>query len=58
MKSKFQSKQEVVINAPLEKVWDYNQDLSKIADYHPQVDKVDLISGKQCPAHIQWRAGA
>jgi hypothetical protein len=47
MKPKFQSKQSVVINAPSEKVWDYNQDLSKIADYHPRVNKVDLISGKQ-----------
>jgi uncharacterized membrane protein len=45
--SKFQSKQSVIINAPIEKVWKYNQDLSKIADYHPRVNKVDLISGKQ-----------
>lgn len=43
----FQSKQEVIINAPLEKVWEFNQDLSKIAAYHPRVDKVELISGKQ-----------
>jgi uncharacterized membrane protein len=47
MKPKFQSKQEILINAPLEKVWEYNQDLSKIAEYHPRVTKVDLISGKQ-----------
>jgi len=47
MRPKFQSKQSVVINAPIEKVWEYNQDLSKIADYHPRVNKVDLISGKQ-----------
>lgn len=47
MKPKFQSRQSVIINAPIEKVWDYNQDLSKIADYHPRVNKVDLISGKQ-----------
>lgn len=47
MKPKFQSKQEVIINAPLEKVWEFNQDLSKIAQYHPRVDKVDLISDKQ-----------
>ena len=47
MKPKFQSRQEVIINAPLEKVWEYNQDLSKIVQYHPRVDKVDLISGKQ-----------
>lgn len=47
MKRKFQSRQEVIINAPFEKVWEFNQDLSKIAVYHPRVDKVDLISGKQ-----------
>lgn len=47
MKPKFQSKQEVIINAPLEKVWEYNMDLSKIAEYHPRVNKVDLVSGKQ-----------
>ena len=47
MKPAFQSKQSVIINAPIEKVWEYNQDLSKIADYHPRVNKVDLISGKQ-----------
>jgi len=47
MRPKFQSKQSVIINAPIEKVWEYNQDLSKIADYHPRVNKVDLISGKQ-----------
>ena len=47
MRPKFQSKQTVIINAPIEKVWEYNQDLSKIADYHPLVNKVDLISGRQ-----------
>ena len=47
MKPKFQSRQEAIINAPLEKVWEFNQDLSKIAAYHPRVDKVDLVSGKQ-----------
>lgn len=47
MRPKFQSKQEVIINAPVEKVWEFNMDLSKIAEYHPRVNKVDLISGKQ-----------
>ena len=47
MRPKFQSKQEVIINAPLETVWKFNQDLSKIAEYHPRVNKVDLISNKQ-----------
>ena len=46
MKPKLQSRQEVTINAPLEKVWEFNQDLTKIADYLPRVDKVDLISDK------------
>ncbi len=47
MRPQFQSKQEVIINAPLEKVWEFNMDLTKIAEYHPRVNKVDLISGKQ-----------
>ncbi len=47
MRPRFQSKQEVIINALLEKVWEFNMDLSLIADYHPRVNKVDLISGKQ-----------
>ncbi len=45
MRPPFQSKQEVVINAPLEKVWEFNQDLARIAEYHPRVQQVDLISG-------------
>jgi hypothetical protein len=44
----FQSRQEVCICAPLQKVWEYNQDLRKIADYHPRVNKVDLVSGTSC----------
>jgi len=47
MRPKFQSKQSLIINAPLEKVWEFSQDLSRIADYHPRVNKVDLILGKQ-----------
>ena len=47
MRPKFQSKQEVIIEASLEKVWEINQDLLAIAKYHPRVNKVDLISGKQ-----------
>ena len=43
----FQSKQEVVINAPLQAVWEFNQDLTNIAAYHPRVERVDLISGKR-----------
>ncbi|MEP7197836.1 MAG: SRPBCC family protein [Saprospiraceae bacterium] len=44
---KFQSKQSVIINAPLDKVWEFNLDLSKIPYYHPRVNKVNLISDKQ-----------
>lgn len=43
----FQSRQEVVIHAPLQIVWEFNQDLTNIAVYHPRVKKVDLISGKR-----------
>jgi hypothetical protein len=43
----FQSRQEVVIHAPLQAVWEFNQDLTNIADYHPRVKRVDLISGKR-----------
>ena len=42
----FQSRQEVVIRAPLQVVWEFNQDLTSIAVYHPRVKRVDLISGK------------
>jgi len=42
----FRSKQEVVINAPLEAVWAFTMDLTKIPEFHPRVDKVDLLSGK------------
>jgi hypothetical protein len=47
MRPKFQSQQSVIINAPLKMVWEFNQDISKISDYHPRVNKVDLISNKQ-----------
>jgi len=41
-----QSKQKVIINAPLEAVWSFTMDLTKIPEYHPRVVKVDLLSGK------------
>jgi hypothetical protein len=47
MRPKLQWKQDVIIEAPLEKVWEFNMDLTKIAEYHPRVSKVDLISGKR-----------
>jgi Polyketide cyclase / dehydrase and lipid transport len=42
----FRSKQEVLINAPLEAVWSFSMDLTKIPEFHPRVVKVDLLSGK------------
>jgi ligand-binding SRPBCC domain-containing protein len=42
----FRSKQHVVINAPLEEVWAFSMDLTKIPTFHPRVVKVDLLSGK------------
>jgi hypothetical protein len=38
--------QEVIINAPLEAVWAFSTDLTKIPTFHPRVVKVDLLSGK------------
>ena len=32
---------------PLQVVWEFNQDLTNIAVYHPRVKRVDLISGKR-----------
>jgi len=43
----FRSKQEVIINAPLEVVWSFGMDLTKIPEFHPRVFKVDLLSGKR-----------
>jgi hypothetical protein len=42
----FQSKQSVQIAAPLEVVWEFSMDLTKIPSFHPRVFKVDLLSGK------------
>jgi uncharacterized protein YndB with AHSA1/START domain len=40
------SRQAVTIDAPLEAVWEYNADLARIAEFHPRVDKVELIDGQ------------
>jgi len=40
------SKQEVIIEAPLEAVWSFSMDLTKIPEFHPRVFKVDLLDGK------------
>jgi len=42
----FRSKQEVIIDAPLESVWSFSMDLTKIPEFHLRVVKVDLPSGK------------
>jgi hypothetical protein len=46
MRPPFRSRQHVVINAPLEEVWAFSMDLTKIPTFHPRVVKVDLLSGK------------
>jgi hypothetical protein len=46
MKPPFRSKQEVVIDAPLDAVWAFNMDITKIPSFHPRVFKVGLLSGK------------
>lgn len=45
-KPPFRSKQEVIIDVPLEAVWAFNMDITKIPEFHPRVVKVDLLSGK------------
>src|SRR3954464_3245996 len=42
----FRSTQEVIIDAPLEAVWAFTMDLTKIPEFHPRVSKVDLLDGK------------
>jgi len=46
MRPPFRSKQEVIINAPLDAVWSFGMDLTKIPEFHPRVVKVDLLAGK------------
>lgn len=46
MRPPFRSKQEVIIDAPLEAVWSFSMGLTKIPEFHPRVFKVDLIDGK------------
>jgi len=45
MKKNLQWEVKVNINAPVEKVWDATQDISLISAYHPEVEKVELLSG-------------
>ena len=46
MRPPFRSKQEVIIDAPLEAAWSFSVDLTKIPEFHPRVFKVDLVDGK------------
>ena len=46
MKPPFRSTQAVIINAPLEAVWAFSMDITKIPEFHPRVVKVELLSGK------------
>jgi uncharacterized membrane protein len=46
MTRKLRVRAEVTVSAPLEKVWEYSMDISKIPEFHPRVNKVDFISGK------------
>ena len=46
MRPPFRSRQSVIINVPLEAVWFFSMDLTKIPEFHPRVVKVDLLSGK------------
>lgn len=44
---KLQSSQSIIISAPIDKVWSFNQDLSKIPQYHPRVQRVEIASGSK-----------
>ncbi len=46
MKRKLQWEVKIRINAPLKKVWDATQDISSIPIYHPEVEKVELLSNQ------------
>ena len=46
MRPPFRSSQAVIINAPLEAVWAFSMDITKIPEFHPRVVKVELLSGK------------
>ena len=47
MRPPFRSRQEVIIHAPLEEVWAFGMDLTRIPEYHPRVFKVDLMEGRK-----------
>ena len=37
---------EIVVDAPLKIVWGIAEDITLIPEYHPEVDRVDLIAGQ------------
>ena len=37
---------EIVVDAPLNRVWELAEDITLIPQYHPEVDKVDLFAGQ------------
>ena len=46
MNQKAQWTVEIVVDAPLKRVWEVANDITLIPQYHPEVDKVDLIAGE------------
>lgn len=46
MKGTFQSSVSIVVQAPVSKVWEIIDNISLIPNYHPEVGKVDLITGQ------------
>lgn len=47
MRPPFRSRLEVIIDAPLDVVWAFTMDLTRIPEFHPRVSKVELIDGKK-----------
>src|SRR5262245_52632350 len=46
MSQKPQWTAEIVVDAPLNTVWEVAEDITLIPEYHPEVGKVDLIAGQ------------
>jgi len=46
MNQKLQWTVEIVVDAPLKRVWEVADNITLIPQYHPEVDKVDLIAGQ------------
>ena len=50
MRGRFQWRTSVNISTPLDRVWAIVDDISLIPQYHPEVRKVDLLSGRNTRA--------